>query len=109
MRNKLFVYGLMGTMLLSSLIPTYGTADDVVDSPLIAEAVIEAQIEQETIMTLSLDKSIEYALANSRDMEIQRLELDKAKISYDQNIKAVKAAEKSLDITIDVPRTYEVI
>ena len=108
MKNKAFIYGLMGTMLVSSLIPTYGTADDVVDSTVKPEVVIEAASEQETMMALSLDKAIEYALANSRDMEIQRLELDKSKISYDQNIKAVKAAEKAMDITIDVPRTYEV-
>lgn len=41
-------------------------------------------------------------------MEIQRLELEKAKIAYDQNIKAVKTGEKALDLPFSVPRTYEV-
>lgn len=64
--------------------------------------------EAETVMELSLDQAIEYALENSKDMVIQRLELDKAKVSYDQNIRAVKSAEKAQDIEISVPRTYEV-
>ena len=104
----------MGTMLVASLIPTYGTADDVVNSTVKTEVIIEAVAEQEIIMALSLEKAIEYALENSRDMIIQKMELEKSKISYDENIKAVKADifdenyfDEKFDIVVSNPPYIE--
>lgn len=73
----------------------------------IESAQIEVTVENEVIK-LGLQDAIDYALQNSKEMILERLKVEKAKIIYDYNIDAVEKAEKALDIDIPVPRTYEV-
>lgn len=101
MNKRNYAIALAAIISITSLIPIKVFAAGDLD-------ITEKTGASERIMALSLDKAIEYALENSKDMVIQRLELDKAKVSYDQNIKAVKVAEKEQDTEISVPRTYEV-
>jgi len=114
MNKKVITYGLVGAMLVAPLMPAYVVAQNVeelevgtVVSQEADELEIESTTEQE-VKSLSLEEAVEYALANSKDMAIQNIELQKAEVSYDQNIKAVKQGEKALDINIPGPRTYEV-
>ena len=53
--------------------------------------------EAETVMELSLDQAIEYALENSKDIKIQEIELQKADVAYDEGIRDVKKAENNID------------
>ena len=101
MKKKAFIYGLVGTMIFTSFMQIKVVAEEV------EEVAVEAE-EKAKVMSLSLEKAVEYALENSKDMEIQKIELQKSEVAYKQNIKAIIAAEKASDVTIDVPRTYEV-
>jgi outer membrane protein TolC len=69
---------------------------------------LEVNVEGEEIIALDLNNALDYALQNSKEMILERLKVEKAKIIYDYNIDAVEKAEKALDIDIPVPRTYEV-
>lgn len=104
MNKKVIIFGLVTVMGISSMVPAFA-AEDKENSIDKTEIKVEARQE---VLSLSLKKAIDYALEHSKDMEIQRLELDKAKVAYDQNIRAVRAAEKAEDIEISAPREYEV-
>ena len=104
MKRKALIVGLIGTMMVTSLTPIYADTKDIPDAP---EVISAPKVEKE-VMKLSLNDALEYGVLNSKDMVIQRLELEKSKISYEQNKRAVKSAEKLLDLSPSVPRTYEV-
>lgn len=106
MNKNALVLGLAGTLLVASWMPINVDAQEPVAVDTV-EVSVEDIAEQE-IMTLSLDEAKEYALKNSLDMKIQDIELQKSTVSYEQNIRAIKAAEKAQDIDIPGPRTYEV-
>ena len=101
MKKKVYIYGLVATMLFSAMPIAYASTDDIKE---------EISIVKEESISLSLDKAVEYALQHSKDMEIQRLELDKAEVVYNQNRRAVIQGEKALDASDDYsgPRSYEV-
>ncbi|WFA08527.1 TolC family protein [Tissierella sp. Yu-01] len=101
MKKKVYIYGLVATMLFSTVPTTYAAKEDIKE---------ETRAIKEESISLSLDKAVEYALLHSKDMEIERLELDKAEVVYNQNRRAVIQNEKSLDELEDsnMPRTYEV-
>ena len=106
MNKKAIIFGLVTVIGMSSIVPVYA-AEANEDVPNKKETKVEAKQESSS---MSLNKAIEYALENSKDMEIQRLELDKAQVVYTQNIRSVKSAEKAMDDADDIsyPRTYEV-
>ena len=72
-------------------------------------AVVEPVAEEVmVVMMLSLQEAIDYALLNSKEMEIQRIELAKSEVQYTQNKRAVRSTEDFHDMDINIPRTYEV-
>lgn len=76
--------------------------------PSFAETIVVEQQVAEEIMKLSLQEAIDYALLNSKEMEIQRIELLKSEIQYTQNKRAVRSAQDFYNLDINIPRTYEV-
>jgi len=78
--------------------------------PIYAETIaIENTTEAiEEIMKFSLQEAIDYALLNSKEMNLQRLELAKSEVQYTQNRKAVRSAQDFYDLDINIPRTYEI-
>lgn len=107
MKKKALIFGLVGVMGVINLIPAYAIAEYVDNLKL--ESKVVAEVKQKT-MSFSLDKAIEYALRNSKDIIIQELELEKAKISYYDGMRDIMSAEENLDdmVTRD-PLTGEVI
>lgn len=89
MIKKALILGMAGTMLFASM-------QFKVDAKEADKIEIESKAEQK-IMSFSLKDAKEYALENSRDMEIQRLELQKAEVVYEDNIRGIKTAEKNID------------
>ena len=71
--------------------------------------VVIKPVEKETL-TLTLQEAIDYALLNNKELEIQKLELAKAEISYTENKRAIKKAEDGAEMLdkLNIPRTYEV-
>ncbi|MDX9916794.1 MAG: TolC family protein [Gudongella sp.] len=70
--------------------------------PVYADELIEETFE------FSLNSAIEYAIENSKEMELQRLEVSKSELQYAQNKKAVNSAKDLYEITSFMPRTYQV-
>lgn len=102
MIKKALILGLAGTMLFASM-------QMKVDAKEADKIEMEAKAEQKT-MSFSLKGAKEYALANSRDMEIQRLEIQKAEVAYEDNIRGVRTGEKNVDsMPIRDPITGEAI
>ena len=106
MNKKAIIFGLVTVIGMNSMMPVFA-AETSEDVPSKKESKVEAKQESSS---MSLNKAIEYALENSKDMEIQKLELDKSKVVYTQNIRSIKSAEKAEDDADDIsyPRTYEV-
>lgn len=65
---------------------------------------------EEKLLSLSLQEAIDYALLKNKEIEIQKLELAKAEISYTENKRSIKSAEKGAERldSLGIPRTYEV-
>ena len=85
-------------LILSMSIPIYAEATNTENT---AEGTDE-------IMKFTLQEAIDYALLNSKEMSLQRLELAKSEVQYIQNKKAVRSAQDFYDLDINIPRTYEV-
>ena len=85
MNKKAVIFGLVTFIGMNSMMPVFAdkASEDVVGKK---ETKVEAKQESSS---MSLNKAIEYALENSKDMEIQKLELDKAKAVYTQNIRCI--------------------
>ncbi|MBC8587547.1 TolC family protein [Paratissierella segnis] len=79
MKKKLIIYVIAFSVFASILMPnyTYAAKGDTV--------------------SLSLDAAINYALENSKDIAIKEAELEKAKVKYNDDIRAVKSGEKNVD------------
>jgi len=79
MKKKLIIYVIVFSVFASILMPnyTYAAKGDTV--------------------SLSLDAAINYALENSKDIAIKEAELEKAKVKYNDDIRAVKSGEKNVD------------
>lgn len=81
---------LAAILTITSLTPIRAFAAEDLDVKVETEAT-------QTVMALSLDQAIEYALKNSKDIKIQEIELQKADVAYDEGIRDVKKAEKNID------------
>lgn len=58
------------------------------------------------VIELTLEDAIKYALEHNRDLKIQDINIKKAEVNYDDNIRAVKQYEKIKDMDIpSLPRT----
>lgn len=94
----------ISTLLLSILlitgVPTYA------ETPVTEVEFTEAT--EPIISKLSLQGAMDYALANSKDYELTKLELQKSEVQYQQNKKAVRTAKEFYDLDVNIPRTYEV-
>jgi outer membrane protein TolC len=79
MKKKLIIYVIAFSVFALILMPnyTYAAKGDTV--------------------SLSLDAAINYALENSKDIAIKEAELEKAKVKYNDDIRAVKSGEKNVD------------
>ncbi len=88
------------SILLISGVPTYASTS-------IAEVEVTEATES-IFRELSLQGAIDYALANSKDLELTKLELQKSEVQYQQNRRAVRTAKEFYDLDINIPRTYEV-
>lgn len=78
--------------------------------PIYAENAIADNTTEavELIVKFTLQEAIDYAILNSKEMNLQRLELAKSEVQYTQNRKAVRSAQDFYDLDINIPRTYEV-
>lgn len=78
--------------------------------PIHAETIIADNTTEvvEEVVKFTLKEAIDYALLNSKEMNLQRLELAKSEVQYTQNRKAVRSAQDFYDLDINIPRTYEV-
>lgn len=94
MNKKALILGLAGSMLINTFMPINVFANDV-------DEVKHESIVEKEIISLSLEDAIKYALEHSKDIEIQRLELLKAEIAYEEGIKNVKNAEKNIDFIFE--------
>lgn len=94
MKKKSIIFGLVGIIGVSNLISPYTFALDAGDLAVEPGVAVEAPQE---IMSFSLEKAIEYALENSKDIIIQEVELQKAKVSYEDKIRGIKTSEKNVD------------
>lgn len=79
MKKKIFLYGLILSIFVSTLMPIYGYA------------------EKSDTISLSLEEAIKYALENSKDIGIKEIELEKAKVIYNDNMRGVRSGEKIID------------
>lgn len=80
MKKKLIIYAIVFSVFASILVSNYTYA-----------------AKEETV-SLSLDAAINYALENSKDIAIKEAELEKAKVKYNDDIRAVKKGEKDIDL-----------
>ncbi len=90
MNKRNHVIALAAILTITSLTPIKAFAAEDLE-------VKEKTEAPETVMALSLDKAIEYALKNSMDIKIQEVELQKADVAYDEGIRDVKKAENNID------------
>lgn len=79
MNKRIFTFGLICTILVSALVPVYAYAENT-----------------DTI-SLSLEGAVKYALENSKDISIKEIELEKAKVAYQDNMRGVRSGEENVD------------
>ena len=106
--KKIIMLLIAASLFFTPLTGIVAYADEDIELTETTEVVIKP-VENETL-TLTLQEAIDYALLNNKELEIQKLELAKAEVSYKENKNAIKKAEdgaKMLD-RLDIPRTYEV-
>lgn len=79
MKKKVFLYGLICSIFASTLLPVYANA------------------EKTDIVSLSLEGAVKYALENNMDINIKEIELEKAKVAYQDNMRGVRDGEENID------------
>lgn len=95
MKKKILMFGLAASFVFAPLCQGVAFAEEEAVEPEVA--VEEEEIEEvKEPLELSLEKAIEIALEKSKDMEIVRLELDKAEIVYKDNIRGIDRGEDYL-------------
>jgi outer membrane protein TolC len=85
----------------------------IISIPVYGEGVVEisevlADEEDTEEVKLSLQGAIDFALLNSKDLELTKLELQKSEVQYKQNKKSVNEAKEIFEMNIPVPRTYDI-
>lgn len=119
MRKFLIIFAVAMSLLLTPLAGNQAYADEIVVEPVDGEIngeatgeeeVEENTIEEDEIVQFSLQEAIDYALENSKEMEIQRIELEKSELEYKQNKSSIKDTEDALELMdrLSIPRRYEV-
>jgi hypothetical protein len=96
MKNRIVVFGLLITLSLMSIGGNLVFAEEttVEEAETVSEELLsEEEATEDEVLELSLQEAIDYALENSKDMEIERLELLKAEVIYKDNIRAVEDLE----------------
>lgn len=98
----------VGTLILDATEKPEAKETISVDSPETKENV-KAPVEGEPL-SLTLQEAIDYALLNNKEIEIKKIELAKAEISYTENRRSIRSAEKGAERldSLGIPRTYEV-
>ncbi len=99
MKNNIIIFGLMISFALMSFSGTVVFAEEIpveVTEEISDEIVPEEEMEEKPVLKLSLQDAIDYALENSKDMEIVRLELLKAEVVYNDNIRGIDRGEDNL-------------
>lgn len=99
MKNLRWISIALCILILTGM-PVYGET-------LVTEASTTEIIEP-VITKLTLQEAIDFALTNSIDYELTKLELQKSEVQYQQNKKAVRSLQDFYDLDINIPRTYEV-
>lgn len=99
MKNLRWISIALCILILTGM-PVYG------ETPVTEASTTE--IIEPVITKLTLQEAIDFALANSIDYELTKLELQKSEVQYQQNKKAVRSLQDFYDLDINIPRTYEV-
>ena len=113
MKNNIILFGLMISLALMSISGTAVFAEEtaVEESETVSEeSLSEEEIVEEEVLEFSLQEAIDYALENSKEMVIQRIEMEKSELEYKQNKRSIKDTEDALDLMdrLSIPRRYEV-
>lgn len=99
--KKIIVFLLIFTIALFLTSFNYAIEDNTREKEI---ASTKEQLPE--VIELSLDDAIQYALQHNRDLKIQDLNIKKAQINYDDNIRIAKEYEKTKDLPkIKIPRT----
>ncbi len=106
--KKILMLLIAASLFFTPLSGMVAYANEDIESTEKTEAVIRP-VEEELI-TLTLQEAIDYALLNNKEIEIQKLEVSKAEVSYTENKRAIKKAEDGAEMLdrLNIPRTYEV-
>lgn len=106
--KKILMLLIAASLFFTPLSGIVAYANEDIESTEKTEAVIRP-VEEELI-TLTLQEAIDYALLNNKEIEIQKLEVSKAEVSYTENKRAIKKAEDGAEMLdrLNIPRTYEV-
>ncbi len=99
--TDIVAYADVGTLILDATQKQEANKTESTDSPETKETVKDL-VEGEPL-SLTLQEAIDYALLNNKEMEIQKLELEKAEISYTEGKRSVKTAEKTYDYFDSIP------
>lgn len=88
MKNKLMSLILIFVLVLQITAVAYG------EEPVIQEG---AEQTTTTILELTKEEALELALQNSMELEVKRLELLKAEVSYKDDIRGIKKSEDNIE------------
>ncbi|MCR3955281.1 MAG: TolC family protein [Gudongella sp.] len=113
MKNRIVIFVLMISLALMSVSGSVVFAEEtaVEDTETVSEeSLSEEEATEEEVFKLSLQEAIDYALENSKEMVIQRIELEKSELEYKQNKNSIKDTEDALELMdrLSIPRRYEV-
>ncbi|WP_422486737.1 TolC family protein, partial [Gudongella sp. DL1XJH-153] len=113
MKNNTIIFGLIVSLAFISLSDSRVFAEEtaVEESEIVSEeSLSKEEIFEDEVLELSLQEAIDYAIVNSKEMVIQRIEMEKSELEYKQNKSSIKDTEDALDLMdrLSIPRRYEV-
>jgi outer membrane protein TolC len=113
MKNRIVIFVLMISLALMSISGSIVFAEEtaVEESEIVSEeSLSEEEVVEDEVLEFNLQEAIDYALENSKEMVIQRIELEKSELEYKQNKSSIKDTEDALELMdrLSIPRRYEV-
>ncbi|EOD01774.1 TolC family protein [Caldisalinibacter kiritimatiensis] len=97
--KRIFTFLLICTMFLSLVASSYAVDNNQQEN----ELIIENTEELIEVIELSLKDAINYALEHNKDLTIQDLNIKKAEVSYENNIRIVKNYNRNKDLIDSLP------
>lgn len=113
MKNKVFIFGLLISFAILSFGGTMGYSQELVVEELknsLGNMAAEGETIEEPVIELSLQATVEYALENSKELRIQKIELEKAELAFDQSEDAIEDQKDTFELleSSPVPRRFTV-